>query len=68
MSSLRIHFRSILLDNYDMAREVMLVRFDHRADRAILPFTVGFVDGFSKMLILQSIVAMIHKLDPWCLN
>ena len=65
MATLRTHFRSILYEGYDASREVVLVRLNARSDRVIQDFSISFVDGFSKCLILQSIVAMIHHLDLW---
>ena len=34
-------------------------------DAGITPFTVQFVDGHNKMLIVQSIMALILALVPW---
>ena len=61
---LKSHFQSFLRSGYEAHREPIDVRFPAGAD-AIEPFSVQFVDGQNKMLIIQSILALLEVCDLW---
>ena len=56
----KAHFASFLSNGYEANREPIDVRFAMQSD-SIEPFTVQFVDGQNKMLIIQSIMALIEQ-------
>lgn len=57
--------KSIVFHNYDAYREPVKVRFSGAMeDRNVEPFTVKYVDGFTKGLCCQSIAAIVDHLDP----
>lgn len=58
------HFHSFLKSGYEASREPIDVRFREQAD-AIEPFSVQFVDGQKKMLIIQSILALMEVCVLW---
>lgn len=60
----RAHFHSFLKHGYEASREPIDVRFLEHAD-TIAPFSVQFVDGQNKLLIMLSILALVEKCDPW---
>ena len=60
----RAHFFSFLKHGYEASREAVDVRFAENAD-TIAPFSVQFVDGQNKMLIILSILALVEYCDPW---
>ena len=65
MSTLTPHFKNILYSNYDAYREPLKVKFTNAGpDRKILPFSVQYLDGQTKGLICQAIVALIDQMDP----
>lgn len=46
--------------------EAVRVKFLRQpADRKLLPCTVGYVDGFCKVLIMVAVVTFIYELEPW---
>ena len=53
------HFQSFLKSGYESSREPIDVRFPEMAD-TIEPFSVLFVDGQNKLLIIQSILALME--------
>ena len=63
MANLRYHFKSITYGGFDAYREPLEVRFVSETDRRIRPFSVKFVDGFTKSLICQSIAAICDHLE-----
>lgn len=63
MATVAVHFKNILYRNFDPYREPLCIRFVSAGDRAAQPFSVRYVDGFTKGLICQSIAAIIDKLD-----
>ena len=67
MATFSEHFKSILYQNYDPFREPLRVRFDGNPTRTIPQFSVGYVDGMTKGLCGQVIVAIIWALEP-CLQ
>ena len=58
------HFYSFMKSGYEASREPIDVRFREQAD-AIEPFSVQFVDGQNKMLIIQSILALMEMCVLW---
>ena len=62
-----LHFPSFLAHGLETHREAIDVKFnaslDDKARLKIHLWSVGFVDGQTKILIVQSILAMIHHLD-----
>ena len=59
----KAHFQSFLRSGYESSREAVDVRFAEAAS-TIQPFTVQFVDGQNKLLIILSIFALIELCDP----
>ena len=61
------HFHSFITTGYESGRETVDVRFQHGATTCddISPFSVQFVDGQNKLLIMQSVIALMENLDPW---
>lgn len=60
----KLHFHSFLFNGYEASREPIDVRFAAQGD-TIEPFSVQFVNGQNKMLIIQSIMALIEQCDSW---
>ena len=60
----KAHFQSFLRSGYEAHREPVDVRFPAGAD-VIEPFSVQFVDGQNKMLIIQTILALLEVCDFW---
>lgn len=54
MANLKYHFKSITYGGFDAYREPLEVRFVSETDRRIRPFSVKFVDGFTKSYVSQS--------------
>ena len=61
---LKAHFGSFLRNGNEASREPIDVRFPESGG-AIEPFSVQFVDGHNKMLIIQSILALVEHCDSW---
>ena len=67
----RAHFPSFLNRGYEAHRESLEIKFDMttvEADRSVYtikPFTVGYVDGQTKAIIMLGILALLIDLDPW---
>lgn len=61
----KAHFQSFLRSGYEASREPIDVRFREGGDGTIEPFSVQFVDGQNKMLIIQSILALVELCDAW---
>ena len=63
MANLKHHFKSILYNNFDSFREPLNVHFEQcAADRGVGDFKVRYIDGFTKGLICQSLVAIIDHI------
>ena len=64
-----LHFPSFLERGLETHREAIDVKFrlntDDLAEMNIHPWSVGYVDGQTKVLILQSILALLHHLDTY---
>jgi hypothetical protein len=60
----KAHFGSFLRNGYEASREPIDVRFPESGG-SIEPFSVQFVDGQNKMLIIQSILALVEHCDSW---
>ena len=62
-----LHFGSFLQNGLETHREAIDVKFNASADDTarlmVHPWSVGFVDGQTKLLIIQSIMAMLCTLD-----
>lgn len=63
MATLKIHMKSVLYSNFDAWREPLQVRFSGQATREIEPFSIRYVDGFSKGLICHTIAALVDHLE-----
>ena len=63
MCTLTNVFQSVLLRGYEAYREPLVIKFAPTLDRTIPPFSIRFVDGFTKSLVLQSIIAILDHLD-----
>ena len=67
----RAHFPSFLSRGYEAHRECLEIKFDMttvEADKSVYvikPFTVGYVDGQNKAIIMLSILSLLIELDPW---
>ena len=56
----KYHFKSILYNNFDAFREPLQLHFAAcPPTRAVEPFSLKYIDGFSKGLICQCVVAII---------
>lgn len=77
----KAHFGSFLQNGYEPTREAVDVRFKENPlrgvgdDDSIHPFSVLFIDGQNKLLIMQSTLALLECIEPciepsgWdCLN
>ena len=62
---LRAHMGSFLSRGYETEREPLEVRFDQGENTPIEYFTVKYVDGHTKGLIVQSIFALLDYCT-WC--
>ena len=60
----KAHFHSFLSNGYEARREPIDVRFAGQSE-TIEPFSVQFIDGQNKMLIIQAIMALIEQCDFW---
>ena len=60
----KAHLQSFLRSGYEAARESIDVRFEGKDD-SIKPFSVKFVDGQNKLLIMQSILALVDHCELW---
>ena len=62
----RHHFPSIVMSTYQSEKEALEVKFTQAAAgvSAVQPFSIGFVDGQNKALIVQSIFALLHEAEP----
>ena len=60
----KAHFGSFLRNGYESSREPIDVRFPEQGT-TIEPFSVQFVDGQNKMLIIQSILALVESCETW---
>lgn len=59
------HFNEFL-DGYRLSQESVRIKFlNPRSDRRFELFSVGYIDGFTKILIMTSILCFIHELDTW---
>ena len=66
MATLKYHFKSILYNNFDPFRETFQLKFTKcPPTRAVPDFSIGYIDGFTKGLICQSIVGLIDYLETW---
>ncbi len=51
---------------YRASAESVETRFPYAdSTRQVKPFTVCFNDGFTKILLMTSILCFIHELDSW---
>lgn len=64
-----LHFQSFLENGFESHREALDVKFatsqDDKGLYVVHPWSVGFVDGQGKALLLQSILAMIIWHAPY---
>lgn len=63
MANLKYHFKNILYNNFDAYREPLKIKFGNTSTRTADAFSIRYVDGFSKGLIVQSIIAMVDKIE-----
>ncbi len=60
-----IHFREFLKFG-NKSNEAIEVKFPYAdSSRKLLSGTVGYVDGFTKVLIMVGVCCIIHHLEPW---
>lgn len=66
----KAHFGSFLQNGYESTREAVDVRFKENPlrgvgdDDSIHPFSVLFIDGQNKLLIMQSTLALLECIEP----
>ena len=66
----RAHYPSFLETGYESHRESIDIRFEMSTvepDKGlyiIKPFSVGYIDGQNKAIIMLSVLALIHELAP----
>lgn len=60
----KAHWRSFLTSGYEASREPIDVRFQPGSN-TVSAFSVGFVDGQNKMLIIQCILALVEQCELW---
>lgn len=65
MATLKIHMKSVIFNNLDPYREPLQVKFQQTASREVLPFSVQYVDGFTKGLIAQGIIGLVDHLESY---
>ncbi len=71
MHQFKAHFPSFLDNGYEGHREALEVKFEMSTvepDKGlyhIKPFSVGYIDGQNKGIIMLSILALIADLDSW---
>lgn len=65
MCTLRMLFKSTVHRGYEPHRELLVVKFAQSSDRTIAPFSLRYVDGWSKGLACQAVVAIIDVLDAF---
>ena len=61
----RQHFPSFLDNGYEGHREPLDVKFDLGGEHAhgeILPFSIGYIDGQNKAIIMLSVMALLKEL------
>ena len=59
-----VHFREFLFCGYRVSAEAIITKFEQSSgDRVMHDFTVGLVDGQSKLLLMLSIVAFVDELE-----
>ena len=67
----RAHFPSFLMKGYESHRESLDIKFDmstvetDKSVYTIKPFTVGYVDGQNKAIIMLGILGLLIDMDPW---
>lgn len=62
------HVHSFLQNGYESAREAVDVRFGEvckNEDDGITPFSVQFVDGQNKVLIMMSLIALLQQIEAF---
>ena len=57
------HFPEFLANGYRPALGSINVKFQHKGDRLIQDFSVGYVDGQCKVLCMIGVVALCHQLE-----
>ena len=50
------------MNNFDAYREPLQLRFRQTQDRSIPSFSIGYVDGYTKGLAGQLIVAILYEM------
>ena len=66
----RAHFPSFLETGYEEHREPLEIKFEmstvepEKGLYEIKPFSVGYIDGQNKAIIMLSVIALIADLDP----
>ena len=65
MHQTRAHFPSILFKTFQSAREAIEIKFDAAAGESIDFFTIRYIDGHNKGLMVQGILALVIHLVSW---
>ncbi|CAK9103216.1 Uncharacterized protein SCF082_LOCUS48222 [Durusdinium trenchii] len=63
MASLTMAMKNIIYTNFDPFREPLQVQVAENPTRAVENFSVGYLDGFTKGLCCQGIVALLDSLE-----
>ena len=61
MHQTRLHLPSIVWKGYQASREALEIKFDVAAGEQIGYFSVKYIDGHNKGLIVQAILAMVIR-------
>lgn len=64
MATLSKHMKSVIFNNFNAYREPLQVKFTPTSTRQVDPFSIGYVDGFGKGLIIQGIIGLVDSLEP----
>lgn len=61
-----MHVNEFLRDGYRLSAESIECKFPVcDGSRRILPKSTGISDGYSKLMLMTGIMAIIHSLDTW---
>ena len=63
-AQISLHFKEFLLSGYRLSAEAVMTKFPWAdGSRELRPFSVGCVDGFTKIIIMLALVGVIEELE-----
>ena len=65
MYQIKLHLPSIVFRNYQPEKEALEVKFDLAVGEELRFFQTKFIDGHTKSIMVQSILAMCIYMEPW---